>query len=555
MSSSYDSLVSKLVSTYDGVNTRLAKLDPIVLLVFSIGGTMVVVKARRLLRKSDRPVHKRLFGYVFSFVSQLPWVRRKIDKELSQTKASIEHSIHSCDEQLVFIKKLSVAPISMQDIVSKAEEYQAMNKHFDYLGGRVSGAVYTNMAPDHLEVLSEVFKRYAFSNPLHPDVFPGCRKMEAEIIRMVANLFHGSEESCGSMTTGGTESIILACLSSRNRALANGIADPMLVVPVTAHAAFDKAASLLGIRIRHVPVDKVTSEVDIAALKSAITKDTCLLVGSAPNFPFGTVDNIPAIAELGQHYDIPVHVDCCLGGFLIAFANEVGGMNLPVFDFRLPGVTSISCDTHKYGYAPKGTSTVLYRSPEYLHHQYFSVPEWPGGIYATPTLSGSRAGLNIALTWATMLHFGHAEYASRAKKIIEATRLLAAEVQKIEGMELVGRPDVSVVAFRSSTFNIYAVADRLNKLGWNLNSLQMPDSIHFCLTYNQASAEVVQAFVQDLRAVAHEVASLENKGGDSATASIYGMAAQIPDKSLVDEVVYLYLDSCYAMPTKVQLIQ
>jgi len=208
------------------------------------------------------------------------------------------------------------------------------------------------------------------------------------------------------------------------------------------------------------------------------SSSTCLLVGSAPNFPFGTVDNIPVIAELGLKHHIPVHVDACLGGFLVAFAEEAGYHHLPLFDFRLPGVTSISCDTHKYGYAPKGTSTVVYRAPEYLHHQYFCVAEWPGGIYATPTLSGSRAGLNIALTWATVLHFGRGEYVRRTREILKWTQVLADAVERLPGLRVVGRVDASVCAFTTTDgqCNIYAVSDQLNKMGWNLNTLQMPDS-------------------------------------------------------------------------------
>lgn len=531
------------------INSALSRVKPIWLVTISVGGTVVYLKVRRILKRSEKPLHKRFIAYAFSWICCLPWARRKIEKELAQTKASLEHSIHSCDDKRLFLKEIPNESSSCSKIVAMAEEYQAMNKQFDFLRGRVSGAVYTNLSEDHLDVLTEVFKRYAFSNPLHPDVFPGCRKMEAEVIRMVANLFHGPPESCGTMTSGGTESIILTCLASRNRAVANGVDDPVIVVPVTAHAGFDKAASLLGIRIRHVPVDPVTSAVDINLLKKSVTRDTCLLVGSAPNFPFGTVDNIPEIAKIGESRNIPVHVDCCLGGFLVAFAEEAD-IKIPLFDFRLPGVTSISCDTHKYGYAPKGTSTILYRSSEYLHYQYFSVTEWPGGIYATPTLAGSRAGLNIALTWATLLHFGREEYVKRARKITAATKQLADAIAKVPGLEVVGRTDVSVVAFRSSEFNIYAVGDKLNKLGWNLNTLQMPDSIHFCLTYNQASNDVITAFLNDLKFVTEEVAKLEDKGKDSHTAAIYGMATQIPDKSLIDEVAYLYLDSCYAMPSK-----
>uniref|UniRef100_A0A914CI28 sphinganine-1-phosphate aldolase n=1 Tax=Acrobeloides nanus TaxID=290746 RepID=A0A914CI28_9BILA len=469
-----DTVVSNFWDLWDYLNGKLTRVNPVVLVVASVGGTYFLIKLRRLLRRSDRPIHKRLMGYAFSWLRCIPQVQRKIDQELSKTRKEVVDSIHKYDTERVFIKELPYDPTNTEKILQTAKKYEQMGT-FGVNEGRVSGAVYTAyQAEDHLELLAEVFKSYAYSNPLHPDVFPGCRKMEAEVIRIVANLYSGPPDACGTLTTGGTESIMLACLAYRNRAQARGIEEPLMIIPVTAHAAFDKAAGLFNIRVKHIPVDK-DSRVDVNAMKRAITRDTCMLVGSAPNFPTGTVDNILAISELGRKYKIPVHVDCCLGGFLVPFMMDAG-FNVPVFDFQLPGVTSISCDTHKYGYAPKGSSVILYRSPEYLHHQYFSITEWPGGIYATPTLSGSRSGLTIALTWATLLHFGRNEYIERTKKIVGAAQKLAAAIPKIPGLILHGKADVSVVAFRSEQFNIYAVSDKLNKLGWNLNTLQYPDA-------------------------------------------------------------------------------
>uniref|UniRef100_A0A914GVD7 sphinganine-1-phosphate aldolase n=1 Tax=Globodera rostochiensis TaxID=31243 RepID=A0A914GVD7_GLORO len=337
----------------------------------------------------------------------------------------------------------------------------------------------------------------------------------------------------------------------RNFALSRrGVVDPVVVVPMTAHAAFDKACSMLGIRLCHVPVDKFTGRVDLQAMRRFIDKNTCLLAGSAPNFPFGTFDDISSIAKLGIEYNIPVHVDACLGGFLVAFAEHSPALaHLPPFDFTVPGVTSISCDTHKYGYAPKGTSVVLYRRSELLHHQYFCSTEWPGGLYATPTLSGSRAGLNIALTWATLQHFGAKEYARRANLILLRTAQLADSVGKIPGICLVGTPEVSVVAFSSNRFNIHAVGDCLGKLGWNLNFLQKPNALHFCITYNQTADGVLNAFLEDLKIACEEVAASPDRGESSKTAAIYGMAAKIPDKGIIEEVAHLYIDACYSMPT------
>ncbi|KAJ1365493.1 Cysteine desulfurase mitochondrial [Parelaphostrongylus tenuis] len=417
----------------------------------------------------------------------------------------------------------------------------------------LSGAVYTDQSPEHLGLLTKVYSKYAYSNPLHPDVFPGVRKMEAETIRMVLNLYNAPPESSGSLTTGGTESIILACLAYRNRALQMGIDRPVIVCATTAHAAFDKLLLsrifhelrlrfLCGMRIRHIPVDS-NNRVDLRLMEKAIGSEVCMLVASAPNFPSGTVDPVPDVAKLGQKYNIPVHVDACLGGFLVPFMNECD-FDIPVFDFRNAGVTSISCDTHKYGCTPKGSSIVMYRSKELLHHQYFSVPEWTGGIYATPTICGSRAGANSAVAWATLLFFGKKEY----RKSITGS----SDNMPLPGnpLKLLGSPDVSVVAFKSSSFNIYAVSDKMTARGWNLNTLQNPNAIHICLTYNHARQEVVDAFLKDLREIAEEVNASSDKGTKSTTAALYGMAAQIPDKSLVDEMTHGFLDACYAEPPK-----
>ncbi|VDM80240.1 unnamed protein product [Strongylus vulgaris] len=260
-----------------------------------------------------------------------------------------------------------------------------------YLEGKVSGAVFSDEKDmEEMRVYGEVFKNFAWSNPLWPKLFPGVRKMEAEVVRMCCTLMHGDEESCGT---------VYPC-SDVNRWY--DINSPGLIIPTSAHAAFTKAAEVFRIRVVRVPVDSQTFKVDVKKMKAAITSRTCMhllvkylqlclqLVGSAPNFPFGTVDDI---------YNIPVHVDACLGGFLLAFID-----NAQPFDFRVPGVCSISADTHKYGLAPKGSSVVLYRNKEYLHNQYFCDADWQGGIYASSTLE--EKNFKILLSDPIRLFFG-----------------------------------------------------------------------------------------------------------------------------------------------------
>lgn len=538
-------VVDHVKHAHSTVSERLSRYDPLLLVVAAVGGTVLYAKVVNVYRRSEEPIVKRLVGYAFSQFRRLPPVKAKIAKELETSKAGMIHSIHKDDTDKKFFESIPENGLSNEDVLKLAAIYEGYGK-FKVNEGRVSGAVYTDRHESHIQLLSKIYERYAYSNPLHPDVFPGARKMEAEIIKMVLNLYHAPETGCGSVTTGGTESIIMACLAHRNRAHKRGISNPVIVASVTVHAAFDKAAQLCGMRLRHVKVD-ANNRVNLKAMEKAIDSDVCLLVGSAPNFPSGTIDPIPEIAALGQKYGIAVHVDACLGGFLIPFMEE-NGFDLPCFDFRNPGVMSITCDTHKYGCTPKGSSVVMYRTDEFLHNQYFCVPEWTGGIYATPTITGSRAGANAAVAWATLLSFGRKEYVRRCKEIVSHTRMLADRIKSIPHIRPYGTSDVSVVAFGGEGINIYAVSDRMNKLGWNLNTLQNPDAIHICLTINQASEAVVDAFVDDLTTVCAEIAASDDKGNKDSTAALYGMAAQIPDKSLVDEMICLYLDACYAKP-------
>ncbi|ETN76913.1 hypothetical protein NECAME_00438 [Necator americanus] len=326
-------------------------------------------------------------AYAFSQIRRLPLVKKKIDKELAGAKKEIIETIHKDDSDRVFISELPVKAISSDSVLDLASKYEMYGK-FAIDEGRVSGAVYTDRSPQHIELLTKIYSKYAYSNPLHPDVFPGARKMEAETIRMVYKFI------------GFT--LLVGSDNSATRVLQLGVETPVIVCARTAHAAFDKAAFLCGMRVRHVDVDN-NNRVDIKLMEKAIDSDVCMLVASAPNFPSGTVDPVPEVA--------------------------------------------------KYGCTPKGSSVVMYRSKELLHYQYFSVPEWTGGIYATPTICGwleketlltqfcsvlyigSRAGANSAAAWATLLSFGRNEYRKRCEAIISNARKIAAGIETINGLE------------------------------------------------------------------------------------------------------------------------
>ncbi|XP_050325135.1 sphingosine-1-phosphate lyase isoform X2 [Bactrocera neohumeralis] len=483
----------------------------------------------------------------FRLVKKLPAVRRKIDAEVSKAKRDFESEISKSCNDLSWSLELPANGLSRDEILQLVDKHLNIG-HYNWREGRVSGAVYGFKA-DLVELITEVYGKTSYTNPLHPDIFPGVCKMEAEVVRMACTLFHGDANSCGTMTTGGTESILMACKAYRDFALeTRNVQRPNMIVPRTVHAAFDKAAQYFKIHIIYVDVDPKTLEVDVQAVKRAINSNTILLVGSAPNFPYGTIDDIEAIAALGLKYDIPVHVDACLGSFVVALTREAGYKIKP-FDFAINGVTSISADTHKYGFAPKGSSIILYSDQKYLNHQFTVTTDWPGGVYGSPTVNGSRAGGIIAACWATMMSFGHEGYLEATKRIVDTSRYIEAAIRKVDGVFVFGKPATSVVAIGSKVFDIFRLSDALCKLGWNLNALQFPSGIHICVTDMHTQPGVADKFIADFKASVAEIMKDPGQPVEGKMA-IYGMAQSIPDRSVVGDVTRAFLNSMYFTPVK-----
>jgi sphinganine-1-phosphate aldolase len=328
------------------------------------------------------------------------------------------------------------------------------------------------------------------------------------------------------------------------------------ILPETGHTAFRKAGSYFGIKVHLVACPAPNYQVDIRSVTRLINSNTVLLVGSAPNFPHGIIDDISALSKLAIKRKIPLHVDCCLGSFLVPFL-EKAGFETELFDFRLKGVTSISCDTHKYGFAPKGNSTVLYRDTTLRSYQYFISPDWSGGVYASPSIAGSRPGALIAGCWASLMSVGEAGYIEACSSIVGATKKIIEAIQENPGLnndlEVLGHPLVSVVAFNSKTLDIYDIADAMSAKGWHLNSLQNPPAIHVAVTL--PIVKVWGKLVSDLEAVIEgekekeRVRIVEGKGakgksvGDSA--ALYGVAGSLPNKSVVVELASGFLDTLY----------
>jgi sphinganine-1-phosphate aldolase len=437
-----------------------------------------------------------------------------------------------------------------EDILREMREMQALEEA-RWGKGFASGCVY-NGDNDHIDFLNEAYAINSQSNPLHADVWPSAVKFESEIVAMTANMLGAGlsgaqpgtpDEICGVVSSGGTESILLAMKTYRDYARdKRGITKPQMIVPVTAHAAFDKAAQYFGIEIVHVPVGD-DFRADVAATERAITENTIVIVGSAPPFPHGLVDPIDQLSEMARARGIGFHTDGCLGGFLLPWAEKLG-YDVPAFDFRLPGVTSMSADTHKYGYAAKGTSVVLYRGHELRHYQYFTATDWPGGFYCSPSFAGSRPGALLAACWAAMVSVGEKGYLENARRILETATAVKKGIAGIPELEVIGDP-LFVIAFRSPDLDVYRVLDVMAEKGWSLNGLYKPPCVHLCVTLRHTQPGVAERFLADLRQSVEFVK--DNPSAQGGMAPLYGMANTIPDRGVIGENLNRYMDGLYRL--------
>lgn len=486
-------------------------------------------------------IDPRLMAFLEKRLSSIPYVRTKIEGEFEGLLGDLESSVKPYTRDFETFAHLPAQGRERRDIIREIEGLK-LCEEARWKEGFVSGAVYHGDS-EHVDFVNRVYELHSQSNPLHSDVWPSAAKFEAEIVSMTAHMLgaRSEDEVCGTVTSGGTESILLAMKAYRDRARdRQGIARPEIIAPTTAHVAFDKAGQYFGIKIVRTPV---TSDyvADVRAVARAINRNTVAVVGSAPCFPYGTLDSIAELSQLARRRGIGCHVDACLGGFLLPWAEKLG-YNVPPFDFRLPGVTSMSADTHKYGYAPKGTSVVLYRGVERRRYQYFTATEWPGGLYFSPTIAGSRPGGLSAACWAAMVSMGERGYMDATKKIVEAASRMKDGIRAIPELHLLGE-SLWIIAFGSESLDIYKVMDQMSKRRWNLNGLHKPPAAHIAVTLRQAQPGVAERFVEDLkRAVEFVKANPEVRGG---MAPVYGMASSLPLRGTISDLLKRYIDLLY----------
>lgn len=431
--------------------------------------------------------------------------------------------------------------ISRDDLMARLHALKAHDA--DWRRGRMFGLIY-QAGGDLEEVIDEVYRLFLFENGLSPMAFPSLLQMENEFVAMAAGLMGGGPEAAGCMTAGGTESIFMAIKAAREWARSErpDIVDPEMVVPVTVHPAWNKAAHYLGLKIVLTPVDE-DFRADVEAMREAVTDRTIIVGGTAVTYPHGMIDPIDRIGELARERNLWLHVDACLGGYILAFLRRLG-LDLPPFDFAVPGVKSLSVDIHKYGFIPKGASTVLYRNETLRRHQFFVYTDWPGGVYATPSLSGARPGGPIAAAWSVFHFLGEEGFLKLARTARDATVRLMDGIRAIPELYVLGRPPATVFAFGSDQVNIFEVGARMKERGWHLDFQHRPASLH--MTVSPAHGAVVEPFLEDIREAVRAVSGVKPENL-SQEAAMYGMMGGLPDRTMARDFALSFLTDLYRL--------
>jgi sphinganine-1-phosphate aldolase len=487
-----------------------------------------------------------LVASVIRVAKKLPFISQILAGEQASTLESIEkHVLGSAPDCGKVFLKLPDVGLTKGETMEMVRKSRGVQKKYD--DGVAAGGIY-HYEKEELTVLQgEAMSTFSCTNALYPGTFPGIRKMESEIVSMVLHMMNGdpSKGHCGCLTSGGTESVLMAMLAHREYFRdVHGIHQPEIVACTTAHAALDKACHYFGIKLVHTQPDPLTMRASVSAFRKAITNNTICLYVSAPSFPHGTIDPVVEVAALAKQYGVGCHVDNCLGGFLLSHMKLKGYLqNDQNFDLTVPGVTSISVDVHKYGNSSKGTSVVLYSDPEIRRGQYTTVTDWLGGLYCTTGAGGSRGGGPIASAWVTLVYNGIRSYTDSAELVHETFMKLREEIPKIKGLRLQGSPAAAIIAYTSDDFDIYKVADEMSASGgWEIPRMQRPPCLHICVSVKTPS--VVAKYLADLRAAVAKCRDTPALVKDGL-AGIYGQASIVPDRSVVGDILKGYLDVLY----------
>lgn len=355
---------------------------------------------------------------------------------------------------------------------------------------------------DVLDVARRAYAMFICEDAQAPAAFPSLRKMQDEIIEISLSMLGGGGDAVGTMTGGGTESILLAVRSAHRafRARHPGVRRPHLLLPSSAHPAYDKAADLMGLDVLRVSIGgDYRACVDVLA--QCISPETMMVVASAPSLPFGTIDPVEDIARLAREHDVWLHVDACIGGFLAPHVAQLMP-GLPRFDLSIAGVRSLSADLHTFGYAAKGASVLLYADAEDQEYQHFEYFDWPKGVYRTDSLTGTRPGGAVAAAWAVLHYLGESGYRALAQRVMHIRDRYIEGIERIPGLHLLGAPHLSVIAFGSDEYDIHVIGDAMQARGWHIGRLSNPAALH--MTVTPGHDQSVDAYLGDLERTVHQ---------------------------------------------------
>ena len=413
------------------------------------------------------------------------------------------------------MKRLPIKGIPAPQLIQDLESLRVDD--VDWRSGRVFSLAYY-AGPEAIAVAEDAYRRFSGENALSTDAFPSLRIMQSDVLSMVGPWLGADDESAGFMTSGGTESILMVVKAARDQfAQTNGVTTPNIVLPTSAHAAFEKACHYFGVESRRASVG-TDWRADLHAMERLIDHNTVLVVASAPQYPQGVIDDVVGIALLASSRGINCHVDACMGGVTLAYLERLGQL-IPRWNLRVPGVTSISVDLHKYGYTSKGASVVMYRNKALRAHQGFFTDNWLGGMYGSSGVLGTKSGGSIASAWAVLQHLGEDGYSVLTRQARQAAVQLADHIAEHPQLILRAYPDTTLISFGANdpaSLNVFAIADELRTRGWYVDRQTPPDSLH--CTINAIHHDKIDAFIRDL----DECISAVQRNSQSGAVGHYG---------------------------------
>jgi sphinganine-1-phosphate aldolase len=513
---------------------RLDIIDVVLLTLISY--TILNFAAKHYYRLFTKEFYVNLKKNCVQMMLTLPFIKSKITKKISEAVQELKTDLKKKNPTEI-MKVLPEKGMSWEEI---DEKFNILTKGDRVLksGGRMTGAYYVDQKTDHEENIVKRAGPFLFFNQLHLDKMNGVRQMEAELLSFFSNALHADKDSASLATTGGTESILVALLSLREYAKQKkGITQPEMLITESAHAAFFKACFYFQIKAIKIPLDPKTYTTDLRKLKKLITSNTVGVVCSGGNYPHGLVDDIEGVSKILTPYNIPIHVDCCLGGYSMIFSEELG-FKVPKFDFRVPLVTTISIDPHKYGMAPKSISILVFRKAEVKFAGMFTMGDWLGGVYGTAALGGSKQAASCVGAWMSSVRYGREGMMKQVKYLHEVVVDVCAQLSKIDGVKVMGNPQLNTFAFiwTKTSPSVFQLFEGMDKKGWSLQLVQNPVAIHLAITMGNIE-ETKTNFVSDIQKVLEEIRQSPEKYNTSNSAQIYCTKLKVPDVSILNQTL------------------